>query len=117
LHILTFLAQQTSQPAAETPGWFKMLQSPLPVFALVILLFMIFSAKSKRKEDKKRDDMLKQLKRGDRIQTIGGILGSVVRAEETRVEVKVDEGNNTKMWFTRSAIHRVLEEEKSEAKA
>jgi hypothetical protein len=28
----------------------------------------------------------------------------------------VDEANNTKMWFTRSAIHQVIEEEKTEAK-
>jgi preprotein translocase subunit YajC len=58
--------------------------------------------------------MLKQLKRGDRIQTIGGIQGAVVRAEESRVEVKVDESSNTKIWFARTAIARVIEAEKVE---
>jgi preprotein translocase subunit YajC len=76
---------------------------------------MIMS-KSKKGPEKQRLEMLKQLKRGDRIQTIGGILGSVLRTEENRVEVKVDETNNTKMWFTRSAIHRVLEDDKAEVK-
>ena len=37
--------------------------------------------------------MLKQLKRGDRIQTIGGIQGTVVTVEENRVAVKVDESH------------------------
>ena len=30
------------------------------------------------------------------------------------MEVKVDEGNNTKMWFARSAIARVIDAEKAE---
>ena len=61
-------------------------------------------------------ESLKQLKRGDRIQTIGGILGNVLRVEENRIEVKVDETNNTKMWFTRNAIHRVIDEDKADVK-
>ena len=61
--------------------------------------------------------MSNTLPRGaDRVQTIGGILGKVVEAEETKVLLKVDESSNTKIWFSRSAIDRVLEEEKSESK-
>ena len=49
-----------------------------------------------------------------RVQTIGGIIGKVVEADdEDRILVKVDETSNTKIWFTRNAIHRVLGEEKS----
>ena len=89
-----------------------------PMFPLILgmLLLFMFMSRSKKKDQRNREDMLKQLKRGDRIQTIGGILGTVVRAEDSRVEVKVDESNNTKMWFTRSAIHKVIEEDKAEAK-
>ena len=56
------------------------------------------------------------LKRGDRVQTIGGILGTVVETRDGEVLLKVDEGNNTKIRFSRNAIHRVLEEEKAEVK-
>jgi preprotein translocase subunit YajC len=77
---------------------------------------MMFMSKSKRSEEKKRRDMLGQLKKGDEIQTIGGIIGKVVEAREDRVLVKVDENSNTKVWFSRNAIHRVLEEEKAETK-
>ena len=59
---------------------------------------------------------INQLKRGDRIQTIGGILGTVVESREDEVIVKVDESSNTKIHFTRSAIHRVLDGEKAAAK-
>ena len=74
-------------------------------------VFLFLSSKSKRSSAKKTDDMLSQLKRGDRIQTIGGILGTVVEARDTDVLVKVDENNNTKMRFTRKAILRVLDDE------
>ena len=108
-------AVPTSQPV-EVPFWAKLFgNSMFPLVLGMVLLLMIMS-RSKKGPEKQRLEMLKQLKRGDRIQTIGGILGSVLRTEENRVEVKVDETNNTKMWFTRSAIHRVLEDEKTEAK-
>jgi len=110
----------TSQPAPgadQAPAWFTMFQNPLVVIpALVLIATMLFGGKGKRADEKARLAMLKQLKRGDRIQTIGGILGAVVRAEETRVEVKVDESSNVKIWFARSAISKVVEAEKADAK-
>jgi preprotein translocase subunit YajC len=78
-----------------------------------VLILYIFVFRSKRTQDKKRTDMLSALKRGDRVQTIGGILGTVVEARDTDVLLKVDESSNTKIRFSRSAIHRVLEEEKA----
>lgn len=88
------------------------------MFLMLMLLAVLwfFMLGGKRKEEKTRQNMLNQLKKGDRIQTIGGVLGTVVEARENEVVVKVDETTNTKMRFTRSAIHRVLEEEKAENK-
>jgi preprotein translocase subunit YajC len=54
--------------------------------------------------------MLKGLKRNDRVQTIGGILGTVVETRDDVVVLKVDEANNVKMHFNRSAIKEVLHE-------
>ena len=67
-------------------------------------------------EKKKRDQMLAELKKGARIQTIGGILGTVLDVRDSEVLVKVDESTNTKMRFARSAIHRVLDDDKVESK-
>jgi preprotein translocase subunit YajC len=122
LSTLIFLAD-TVQPAASTtggsdaaPAWFKIFGNQFFPLILGLIVLMWLMSRFKNTKDKTRLDMLKQLKRGDRIQTIGGILGTVLRTEENRVEVKVDEANNTKVWFTRSAIHQVIEEEKTEAK-
>lgn len=120
MNFIVFLAQAaTSAPAsnvAEVPGWARFLSQPMFPLILGLVVLMLFMNRSKKKTERTRQDMLKQLKRGDRIQTIGGILGTVLRAEESRVEVKVDEANNTKIWFSRTAIHRVVDEEKAEAK-
>ena len=121
MNTMIFLADSvqsaTTAPAGSgdtAPAWFKIFgNSFFPLIIGAIFLMWVMS-KTKGGKDKARQEMLKQLKRGDRIQTIGGIQGAVTRVEENRVEVKVDESNNTKMWFARTAIARVLEAEKVE---
>jgi len=105
-----------TQPAAQPPALFQFLQSPMFPLLLAIAVLYIFMFRSKGNEKKQREQMLSTLKRGDRVQTIGGILGTVIEAREGDVLLKVDESSNTKIRFARSAIHRVLEEEKSESK-
>jgi len=108
------VAPPASQPA---PWWAKALNNQLFVLILIMAVMWFFVLKGKRNQDKGRKDMLSQLKKGDRVQTIGGIIGTVVEAREDSVLVKVDESNNTKIRFSRPAIHRVLTEEmKTETK-
>ena len=120
----TFIAQTTApvlttQPASqgEPPSWAKLVNSlgPMLPIILVMIVFIVMSTRSRRRQDQQKKDMLGAMKRGDRVQTIGGILGNVVEVRDDRILLKVDEGNNTKVWFARSAIHRVLGEE-AEAK-
>ena len=110
-------AAVSAAPAATggttPPGWFQLLQGPLFPLMVGVLILYIFVFRSKRTQDKKRTDMLGALKRGDRVQTIGGILGTVVEARDTDVLLKVDESSNTKIRYSRNAIHRVVEEEKA----
>jgi preprotein translocase YajC subunit len=42
--------------------------------------------------------------------TIGGILGTVTAVKDHEVTVKVDESNNTKMTFLKTAIQKVVTE-------
>ena len=98
---------------SAAPGWFQLLQGPLFPLMVGVLILYLFVFRSKRQTDKKRADLLSGLKRGDRVQTIGGILGTVVEARDSEVVLKVDESSNTKIRFSRSAIHRVVEEEKT----
>jgi preprotein translocase subunit YajC len=98
---------QADAPFWATPGF-------MMILLIVVFIFLMFS--STRKQDKKRTQMLDKLQKGDRVQTIGGILGTVLEVREGEVVIKVDETNNIKLRFTRSAVHQVLGDEKAETK-
>lgn len=98
----------STQPGEPVPWWANQ-WFPL-ILAMGVLYFFVFRSKSK--QEKQRTEMLSALKKGDRIQTIGGILGTVVEVGDDEVVVKVDESTNTKLTFSRNAIHRVREEAK-----
>ena len=86
--------------------------NPMVPMILIIAVMYFFLFRSKKTQQKKLASMLDNLKKGDRVQTIGGIRGAVVEAREDEVVIKVDESSNAKITFARSAIHKVLEEEK-----
>jgi len=100
-------------PATQPSGpWFAdLFRSPMTPLIGVVLLMYLFMISSKRKAAKQKNDLLGAIKRGDRVQTIGGIIGTVVEARDNEVLVKVDETNNTKIKFSRKAIQRVLEDD------
>ncbi|RMF85901.1 MAG: preprotein translocase subunit YajC [Planctomycetota bacterium] len=96
-------------PAAFDPG-------SLICIGLALLVFYWFLFRGQRKERQKHAEMLTNLKRNDRVQTIGGILGTVVDVRDHEVVLKVDETNNVKMRFNRSAVKEVLTAEPPDKK-
>jgi preprotein translocase subunit YajC len=107
----------TTAPATRpAPWWAQILNNQLFILVLIMAVMWFFVLRGKRNQDKARKDMLSEMKKGDRVQTIGGIIGTIVEARESDVLVKVDESNNTKIRFSRSAIHRVLADDKVESK-
>ena len=92
-------------------------QSPAPLggilFPMVLILgvLFMFSMFGGRKEKKRRAEMLTNLTKGAKIQTVGGVLGTVVDVREDEVLVKVDESSNTRMRFAKSAISAVTKDE------
>ncbi len=85
MNILYTLAQAATEPTSKpAPGWAQFLSSPLFPLVVGIALLYFFMSRSKRTEQKKREQMLAELKRGTRVQTIGGILGNVVEGAKTR---------------------------------
>jgi preprotein translocase subunit YajC len=109
-------APPTSRPAPPRQWWAALFDNPMMVILIGFAFVYIFLIRSKKRQDRQKQEQLNQIKRGDRVQTIGGILGKVVDVEERKVLLKVDESSNTKIWFSRNAVHRVLptDEEKAE---
>ena len=83
------------------------------MFLLVMVGFLVlmyfFSSRTRKKQASKRRDMLDSLSKGDKITTIGGIVGTVVEVKDNEIVVRVDESNNIKMRFISSAVSRVGE--------
>jgi len=78
---------------------------------LMLLLFggmIVWSIFAQRRDRKKREAMLGQMRKHDRVQTIGGVIGSVVEVKENIVVLKVDESTNTRITFARSAVQQIL---------
>ena len=111
--ILAQTAAPTSQPAGDVPFFVKILQGGMLLPAAVFLLFFYFFVfRTKKKADNEKKALLNNVKKGDTIETIGGLIGSVVSADEETILLKVDETANVKMKFNRRAIHRVIVDEK-----
>jgi len=74
-----------------------------------VFIFMMWSSSSsQKKERKKRAEMLESISKHSKVQTAGGVIGTVVEVKETEVVLKVDEANNVKMRFAKSAVQEVL---------
>jgi preprotein translocase subunit YajC len=80
----------------------------LPILILIMVAFLVMSIFSQRKEKKRRQALLADLKKNDKVVTIGGIVGTIVELRDNEVVLKVDESSNTRMRFTRSAIQGPL---------
>lgn len=78
------------------------------VFLLVLVFMIVLTSLSGRRERKRREAMIAGLKRGDRVQTMGGILGTIVDLTDTDMVLRVDEATNTRVRFMRSAVQQVL---------
>lgn len=108
---LLILLAQTTAPATQGSGGGGppgLLGSPLIPLALGLVLFWWILSRGRRKEQRRYQQMLAELKKNDRVQTIGGILGTVVDVRDNEVVLKVDESSNVKVRFNRGAIKEVL---------
>lgn len=98
------LAQATTDaPPPMNPIW-----DLLVPMALVMGVFLFMSWRGQAAERKKFQQMLDGLTRNDRVQTIGGVIGTIVDVRDDEIVLRVDESNNVKMHFVRSAIKHKL---------
>jgi preprotein translocase subunit YajC len=107
-------AQTTGAPEGGT----RQAADPLGGMWIVVpfvLIIMVFTMLGQRRERKKRTALMESLKRHDEVQTIGGIIGSVVEINNDTVILKIDENSNVRMTIAKSAIAQVRTGSKSGA--
>ena len=81
----------------------------LPLLLILVVAMLVLPSLMGRKEKKKRAAMMAAMAKGDKVQTVGGILGTIVEVRDEEVIVKVDENANTRLRFSRSSIQSILE--------
>ena len=96
---------QGAQPAAprQAPGPDLFLLMIVPL-ALVIGMSWF----SGRKQSKRKERMLADLKKHDRVVTTGGMIGFVSEVKPDFVVLKLEEGRDVRVTFTRDAIAAVV---------
>ena len=81
--------------------------NPLINFAPFILIFGIFYFLLIRPQQKRQQELVKMtegLKKGDRVVTAGGVIGTVTSVQSDYVVIKVEDNDQTKMEILKSAI-------------
>jgi len=86
---------------SQSPEGGSSLAGMIP-FVLIIFIIYFMMIRPQSKKAKQHSQMLTELKKGDKIVTIGGIFGVVLEVREKTFLVKVS--NNTDMEFLKSSI-------------
>jgi preprotein translocase subunit YajC len=92
-----------------TPNLYSLL---LPIMAIGFLFFFLIVRPEKKKQAAIAQ-MQSELKKNDRVVTVGGIIGVVVitQAGSNEITIRVDDSNNTRLRMLRSSISRVVTED------
>ena len=75
-------------------------------FAAIGFIFYFLLIRPQRKEQQRHKEMIERLTKGDEVITAGGIIGTVVHAQDDRLTIKT--GENTRLVVQRARIAQVL---------
>jgi preprotein translocase subunit YajC len=103
VNAVSAFSQETQQTAPS--GGFESL---LPMFLIMFVVLYFFMIRPEKKKQNERMEMLKNIKKGDKVLTAAGILGTVGNIKENTVMIKI--GENSIVEFTKSAITSVINE-------
>jgi preprotein translocase subunit YajC len=94
------------QTQAQTPG---IGQTILPLVFILAIFYLIVFMPARRRQ-KKLQDMIDNLKAGDKVVTSGGIYGTIVGFKDDRIQLRVAE--NVKIEISRNAVTALQGSEK-----
>lgn len=104
---LTAFLQDDTQAA---PG----LGDMLPMLAIMFFIMWFLVIRPERKERRRREEMIEQIKKNDRVLTTGGMFATVAAVGEKELTIKFDDGP-TRVRVVRSAIASVVNADGSAA--
>jgi preprotein translocase subunit YajC len=100
-----FITEAYAQTAGDAGAGAGMLFQLMP-FVLIFVVFYFLLIRPQQKRAREQRAMLDAIRRGDRIVTGGGILGTVEKAEDNEITVTI--ADNVKIKVLRGTIQQVL---------
>ncbi|MBS1415885.1 MAG: preprotein translocase subunit YajC [Christensenellales bacterium] len=82
----------------------------LGILVVLIVVFMIFNARSKKKNKAAQDEMFKSYVPGSIVTTIGGIVGTIVSVDDINETFVMETGmgdSKTTMKFLKKAVYKI----------
>lgn len=73
-------------------------------FGLIIVLMYLLLIRPQRKRQKEHDKLIRDLKKGDRVVTSGGMFGTIFAIDDERNRVVLKINETTKLEFLKSSI-------------
>jgi|GEM_PF-339726 len=102
MSLYLYAGDYTQKTISPTTAFFMQITPFLLIFFIFYLLLFL----PQRKKMKEREKMLNNLKRGDKIITIGGIFATIVNIKGNILEVMISEG--VKITILKSAVSEVI---------
>ncbi|MBE7036914.1 MAG: preprotein translocase subunit YajC [Ruminococcaceae bacterium] len=104
-------AQNVNGGEPPAPGIMEMIISFLPMILLVAVFYFIL-IRPQRKKDKETKQMLANLIVGDKITTIGGIVGTIIKIKDEKIMIETgSKTEKTVMTLERWAVRDVEKKE------
>lgn len=97
-------------PPQEIPFW----ANPLFMLGMVVLFLMIVVVPNSRRRQREMQTMLASIKRGSKILTNSGIVGTVVSARDGEDEIVI-RSEDTRLRIKRNTVFQVLGSDEAEA--
>ena len=110
IDLLMFIVLAVEPEAPAVPEQTSIWNVMVPYLIAITVLYFVMSS-PKRRDQSRRDQALKNLKKNDRVVTIGGIFGSVVSVSADGKEVTLKVDDSTRIKFRKTAIADVLADE------
>jgi preprotein translocase subunit YajC len=107
MSLLPLLMGVPDGASGSSGGGGTQLVTMLVTFGLIIVVFYFLVIRPQNRKQRDAKKMLENIRKGDRVVTVGGMHGSVESVKDDAVVLRVDD--NVKLKFNKSAISQVVE--------
>ena len=90
--------------STEAPSTLETFGLNMLLIAILVIMFYVLLIMPQQKRFQQHREMLGALKKGDRVVTVGGLIGVIDSIDETKNEAVIDLGNGVKVTALRTSI-------------